>query len=76
MASGEERFDGVLLSIAQVPLLKPTECSLWANSNSFRFALQNISKEHGGIAELLDVFLGFLRRKTDAFNPPGGFPQL
>lgn len=53
MASDEERFDGVLLSIAQ-----------------------NISKEHGGIAELLDVFLGFLRRKTDAFNPPGGFPQL
>lgn len=49
----EERFDPILLSIAQ-----------------------NIGQNHGGIDELLDVFLGFLRRKTDAFNPPGGFPQL
>jgi hypothetical protein len=29
-----------------------------------------------GFPELLDVFLGFLRRKTDAFDPPGGYPQL
>lgn len=38
--------------------------------------LLNIASHTQGIDELLDVFLGFLRRKTDTYNPPGGFPQL
>ena len=38
--------------------------------------LLNIASNVHGIEELLDVFLGFLRRKSDAFNPPGGYSQL
>ena len=46
MASNDERFDGVLLGLAQ-----------------------NISRAHGpGVENILDTFLGFLRRKTDFFH--------
>jgi len=45
-ADDDDRFDGVLLGLAQ-----------------------QVSAQHGpGIAPLLDVFLGFLRRKTDFFT--------
>ena len=47
-----------------------------ASHERFDPLLLNIATTTSGIDELLDIFLGFLRRKTDAFTPPGGFPQL
>ena len=47
-----------------------------ARAERFDGMLLQIASNTDGIEELLDVMLGFLRRKTDAFTPPGGFPQL
>lgn len=35
-----------------------------------------IASQTRGIDDLCDTFLSFLRRKTDAFDPPGGWDQL
>lgn len=47
-----------------------------ADEERFDGLLLNVARNTAGIDDLLDVFLGFLRRKTDAFDPPGGFAQL
>lgn len=35
-----------------------------------------IAQRSNGVEDLLGSFFSFLRRKTDTFNPPGGWPQL
>ena len=47
-----------------------------ALEEQFDALLLGIASRTSGIDDLLDVFLGFMRRKSDAFNPPGGYPQL
>lgn len=46
------------------------------SEEQFDALLLSIASRTRGIDDLLDVFLGFMRRKSDAFNPPGGYPQL
>ena len=65
MPAQMDKFDGVLLSIAQVRrllpwVMKPTIISIF------------FSKEcDGGVQEMLDVIFSFLARKTDFYTGGG-----
>ena len=62
MPAQMDKFDGVLLSIAQVRRLLP-----WPTIISIFF-----SKEcDGGVQEMLDVIFSFLARKTDFYTGGG-----
>ena len=61
MPAQMDKFDGVLLSIAQVRRLLP-----WVMISIF------FSKEcDGGVQEMLDVIFSFLARKTDFYTGGG-----
>ena len=61
MPAQMDKFDGVLLSIAQVGCLLP-----WVMILIF------FSKEcDGGVQEMLDVIFSFLARKTDFYTGGG-----
>ena len=61
MPAQMDKFDGVLLSIAQVQRLLP-----WVMISIF------FSKEcDGGVQEMLDVIFSFLARKTDFYTGGG-----
>ena len=61
MPAQMDKFDGVLLSIAQVRRLHP-----WVVISIF------FSKEcDGGVQEMLDVIFSFLARKTDFYTGGG-----
>ena len=61
MPAQMDKFDGVLLSIAQVRRLLP-----WVIISIF------FSKEcDGGVQEMLDVIFSFLARKTDFYTGGG-----
>jgi len=47
-----------------------------AEDGRFDNLFLHVAQQCGGIDDLMDAFLGFLQRRTDAFSPPGGYDQL
>jgi hypothetical protein len=83
---GEERFDQYLLGIAQHcegfevrgPSFRRWKALATASIDD-RMSCRRwyyVLTAFFHVQDMLAVFLGFLRRKTDAFNPPGGYEQL